>query len=261
MMDEVETELQRSRWRRLAAGMRLEDPESEDFSTGGLARLVAEPSVRLIVIPADPESTFLDFDGEFWEWWLASRPDPSDGRADRWSGGRTTAGAAIRYAGTEREMDGYLALHRSGILELEMGQGGALSARDGKRYFRLTYSVGQIWSALAFYQEAKDRLGLPGPWEVRCALRNTSGAILSNFGEGWAEPGQGFHHEQHVITEPNLLARRELHEWPDADGTRGLAFSFGAWIEDAWGYRYRRFLARQGAMTGQFDTSAYRRYF
>ena len=253
-------EIQRARWRRVRADLRLDDPRSEEFSTGGLAEFLAEPSVRLLILPSDPEGTSLEFNADFWTWWLANRTDPADGRYDRWPNDRPSAGAAVRYTGTQREMTGYLALHRSGGLELELGQGGAISARDERRYFRLSYSVGQIWSAFALYREATDRFGLPGPWEISCALRKTAGAFLSNFAEGWAEPGQGFFSENHVAAEPNLMWRRELQEWPEGEGVRDLAFSFGGWMEDAWGYRQRRFLAQRGSLSNQFDTVAYRRY-
>lgn len=152
-----------------------------------------------------------------------------------------------------------MAVHRNGCLELELGKFGAVDGADKNRYFRLTYSVGQIWCALAFYQEIIDRFSLSGPWEISCALRKTEGAILSNFAEGWAEPGHGFLSDNRALVEPNLLCRLELDELPSADGIRELAFSFGGWMEDAWSHRERRFLSQRGSSIGQFDTTAYRR--
>ncbi|PYN18766.1 MAG: hypothetical protein DMD99_26825 [Candidatus Rokuibacteriota bacterium] len=58
--------------------------------------------------------------------------------------------------------------------------------------------------------------------------------------------------------EPNLLWRRELDSWPAAEETKQLAFSVGAWIEDAFGSQSRRFLAREGKLAGQFDWQRYR---
>jgi hypothetical protein len=77
--DEV-TELQRTRWHRAREALRLSDPEAEDFATRGLARLVVEASTRLLVLPADPEANRLEFDDEFWTWWLEDRPDPLSAR-------------------------------------------------------------------------------------------------------------------------------------------------------------------------------------
>ena len=259
-MDEENIEVQRSRWQRMRTSLGLNDPKSETFSTGGLAASIAEPSVRLLILPSDPEGRFIEFNEDFWTWWLTNHIDPANGRPDRWPQEFPTANAAVRHTGTAREMTGYLALHRGGGLELELGQGGAITAPEGRRYFRLSYMVGQIWSVFALYLEVIDRFSLLGPWEISCALRNTSGAVLSNFAEGWAEPGQGFFSENHLVAEPNLLGRRELHEWPGVDGVRDLAFSFGGWIEDAWEYRQRRFLAQRGSLMGQFDTTVYRSY-
>jgi hypothetical protein len=36
-----------------------------------------------------------------------------------------------------------------------------------------------------------------------------------------------------------------------------LAFGIGAWIEDSFGSQNRRFLARDGKLTGQFDWQRY----
>ena len=59
--------------------------------------------------------------------------------------------------------------------------------------------------------------------------------------------------------EDNLMFHSELLEWltePDVQGN--LAFELGGRIEDAWGWRERRFLARTGAHEGRFDASEYR---
>jgi hypothetical protein len=62
--DFTRLELQRARWRRTRDLLRLVDPEAEDFAIGGLARFMDEPSVRLLILPADPEATLIEFDEE-----------------------------------------------------------------------------------------------------------------------------------------------------------------------------------------------------
>ncbi len=47
-----DVELQRARWRRARAALRLLDPEAEDFATGGLERFIEQQSVRLLILPA-----------------------------------------------------------------------------------------------------------------------------------------------------------------------------------------------------------------
>jgi len=87
------------------------------------------------------------------------------------------------------------------------------------------------------------RYALHGPFEISLVLRNTDGAILGNVVRGWSEPGVGFA-DVRTCAEPGLLLRREVTEWPDADGTRSLAIGIGAWLEDCWDYTDRRFLPR-----------------
>jgi hypothetical protein len=55
MTDEVVKELYRSRWRRARETLGLVDPGQDGFATGGLGGHVPHLTVRLIVLPADPE--------------------------------------------------------------------------------------------------------------------------------------------------------------------------------------------------------------
>ena len=80
---------------------------------------------------------------------------------------------------------------------------------------------------------------------------------FSHFGEGWIEPWDGMG-ELPPCHEPGLLYRRELLVWPDADGARSIALHIGAWLDNAWGLRDQRALARVGAHIGQFDVSRFR---
>jgi hypothetical protein len=41
--------------------------------------------------------------------------------------------------------------------------------------------------------------------------------------------------------DPNVLIVREVLDWPDPESQRSLAFDIGANIEDAFGFRHRRF--------------------
>jgi len=67
---------------------------------------------------------------------------------------------------------------------------------------------------------------------------------LGHFGLGWADIGTGFY-EPDTCTSQSLLLRQEVMEWPsEPDHVRDLALQLGAMVEDAWGYRQRRFLTR-----------------
>jgi hypothetical protein len=105
----------------------------------------------------------------------------------------------------------------------------------------------------ARYGQVIDKFDLDSPHEVTLALRQTEGAWLGNFAEGWAEPGTPWNRAG-ACPEPHVLIRRELHDWPqEPDELRTLAFSLGARMEDAWGAPQRRFLANRGEHEGNFD--------
>lgn len=255
----VDTELRRGRWRRFRQQIALSEPSSEGFAKGGLSNRVSEPSVRLLVLPDDPEADLISFDNDLWNWWLENRESPATQRQTQWGlRYEPTPTAAVRYDQGPGELwEDYLALHRHGGLEMELGRHATYSW-DERRAFRLIHIVGRIWTALDLYQEVIERFGVSGPWEVSLALRDTQGAVLGNVAEGWENPGSGFADEVIVCIEPGLLTRREIMEWPDAEGAKSLAFALGGWIEDSWGIRQRRFLAQRGERAGEFDIRAYR---
>lgn len=259
----------RKRWRRVRRRLLLVDPLVEDFGTGGLAHHAPDVHVRFVILPADPDAVVVDFDEPFWEWWMQDRPNPFEGApATNW--GRDSLPAATgavrfnRWTDDRWNWDAYLAMLRSGGLEFGLGRSGSAQWRrapeqDPTRVFFLTTIVGRIWVALGLYAEALDRFGIQGPWEITLGLRNSQLAALGNVGAGWAEPERTFPGEQiHRCPDPGVLIIREMLDWPDSGGQRSLAFDIGANIEDAFGCRQRRFLARVDPGAGAFDSSRYR---
>ena len=66
MSDDLDAlDRQRKRWRSARQILRLIDPDGDDFASCGLVRRVGSPSVRLLVLPEDPESWSIDFDDIF----------------------------------------------------------------------------------------------------------------------------------------------------------------------------------------------------
>jgi hypothetical protein len=239
--DFTRLELQRARWRRTRDLLRLVDPEAEDFAIGGLARFMDEPSVRLLILPADPEATLIEFDEEMWSWWLQERSDPATRRPIKWGPfHRSTSNAAVIFNSYREDgWENYLALHRNGGLEMELGGDGAHQRGEG-RTFRLVGTVERIWFALNLYREIVERFGVEGPWEVSLALRKTEGAILEKALRGGVEPSMGSD-DPPLCLERGVLLNQEITSWPDKGKTRPLAFTIGAWIEDSWGVHERRF--------------------
>lgn len=184
-------EMQRAVWRRARQPLRLLDPDSDDFATGGLARHIPDLSVRGLVLPGDPEAEALEFDEELWGWWLTNWPNPFNRSTTAWgSASHPTAQAAVRHdqpSDDPWKWDVYVALHRHGGLEFGLGRAVTSKAND-RRIFLLIPIIGRVWAALHLYREVVNRFNLKGPWELSVALRRTGGAQLGGLGEGWLEP-------------------------------------------------------------------------
>ena len=264
-----EIELCRRRWRRERQRLRLVDPLSEDFGTGGLARHAPEVHVRFLILPADPEAAAVQFDEDFWAWWMQDRPNPFEGSSStNWGReGVAEATAAVRYdRGTDDRWNwnGYLALLRFGGLEFGLGRLGSVRWRrtpeeDETHVFFLTTIVGRVWVGLTLFAEILERHAIQGPWEITLALRDSNLAVIGNVAAGWEEPERAFPREELPrCPDPNVLIVREVVEWPDPDGRQTLAFDIGSNIEDAFGFRGRRFLGRLDPVAGMFDPSRYR---
>jgi len=256
-----EIELLRARWRRHRELVQLVDPQRPEFAKGGLASRVQDISVRLLVLPADPDLATIEFDGLFWAWWAnhagVSLPDVAIAWGDSQSS-RPSASAAL-HATQARSLDDpytmsrYLAVHRNGAVEMSLGEYGAFE-RDGIRLFLLTSIVVRCWAALVTAQAVADKWSIPGPWELTLALCTTRNAVLANVGEGWAEPGSFDAGTPRRCPEPGLLFRLDLEVLPEDEAIQTLAERLGGWIEDSFGYRERRFRARRGPFDGRLDT-------
>lgn len=264
-----EIDLYRLRWREARQRLRLVDALSEDFGRGGLARHAPEIHVRFLIFPADPEAAAVQFDADFWAWWMQDRPNPFEGASlTNWGReGLPEATGAVRYdrwTDDRWNWDGYLALHRCGGLEFGLGRLGSVRWRrapeqDETHVFFLTTIVGRVWVALALFSEVLERFAIQGPWEITLGLRDTDLAVIGNVATGWEGPERAFPlDEQLRCPDPNVIIIREVREWPDPDGRQTLAFDIGSNIEDAFGFRGRRFLGRLDPVAGVFDPSRYR---
>ena len=249
----------RARWRRVRQALGLLDPADDEFGEGGLSSLIPDRTSRLLITPADPELSVIEFDESLWEWWGRDFDDPATGGRTRWGPDkRPTANAAVYGSDYgDEQWRRYIALHRSGALEVGLGRDGSF-ARDEQRYFFLSSIVARSWAAFHRYEEVVSKFGLSGPFEVLLALCETKDALLGGVAEGWAEPGTAWN-DGTTCRETHVLLRREVPDWPaDGEAFKDLAFSLGAQIEDAWSVQQRRFLAHRGEHAGSFDPTAAR---
>jgi hypothetical protein len=258
----------RRRWVAARQQIGLGSPEDPDFGQGGFVRHAPEVRTRFVILSADPSCALLEFDEDFWTWWLGEWPNPFDGaRPTAWGTEHTpTSGAAVRFdwSGDSRwTWNHYLALHRTGALEFGLGRLGSRTFQhqgqeQATRVFFLTTTVGRMWWALSRYGDVINRAGIDGPWELTLSFRGTQGSALGNVGAGWAEPDQVWLDEFPACPDSNVMITRELEFWPDASALQAVVLSIGGNIEDAWGCRNRRFLAREDPNAGDFDVSRYR---
>lgn len=261
MSDLHELELLRARWRRALEREALDSTDRGDFALGPLGRRLRTCSTQVILQPADPEADIVQFNDEFWAWLEEHGTLVVDGRPLRFGTQKyptAQAAALVSGYGAREPWNSYLAVHRSGAVELGLGDRGGWerSDRDDNpvRLFNLISTVTYVWAMLAFVVDLSERIELPGPWLLTVGARGTSGALLGNVGEGWPEPGE-FENNVGGCAEGNLLWHIQLSPPLDEEGLRDISLSVGDRFEDAWGVARRRYLAHRGDRAGQLDHS------
>jgi len=250
MSDSVlQVDAQRSRWAQYRSRYKIDDAVVDEFAAGGLAAYAHNLDVRLLFLPSDPMKAAFVPDEANLEWLQETRVSPYGGNPWRW--GSLTRGvrdAVVLYDQYRDEgWSRYLALHHHGGLEA----GGSLShsIRNDVRVFALRPIVGMLWSIAALQEQAADRWSLQPPYELTAAVRQTKGATLGMFAEGWAQPGYGLY-DYSLCLDSNILLRFEI---TDSINPEDLALSAGARLELAFGSPIRRHLARSGEYEGRFD--------
>jgi len=224
----------------------------------GLAKRLGNPTVQVLLLPGDPETDVVNIGDEVWEWLSTAAAVTLDGSYVHFGDQKCPSAHAAVVVGTysRENWNHYLALHRSGAIEVGLGDMGGRRARtragDEFRVFNLRSTVGWTWATLAFAEAARTRFEVDGPWQLTVALIGTEDALLGNLGEGWAEP-DSFENEVGGCRDHHLMWHFELDELPVGDGQRDLALRVGARIEDAWGVTHRRYFARRGEKAGELD--------
>jgi hypothetical protein len=252
MKPSADLDVARDRWRRKHEILGFPDPNGRDTAApAGLASRIADLSIRIMVLHADPFSTDLVFDEEFWAWWSDGRPAPF-GRAVTWTETAPSTDAAVKARAQGDGWATYLAVHRHG--GVEMGTEDVSRLRDGTRVFRLVRTVGLVWLVLDAQAHVLQHVEAQGPWEVTVAVHGTKDSYLGGLGEGWSEPWDFAGWSPRPCAEPHIIIRRELAAFPTAaEDIRDLSLEMGGRLEDAWGMKQRRFLNHRGDLEGEID--------
>jgi hypothetical protein len=226
----------------------------ERFAAGGLGRHVHELGIRMLVLPADPGSDAVPVGRDVLAWLKEPRESPYGGPYPSWGHrDRGVNGAVLTYEQyrDDKGWGRYLALHRHGGLEIGLGNA-TYSVRGitrDIRVFRLRPIVGLAWIGASLQNEIIERWQLQGQFEICLAIRNTQGASLGDFAEGWANPGQGLI-DFTTCLDDHLLLRREVTDNLDPEE---YALNIADKVDQAFGSLSQRHLARTGNYQGRFD--------
>lgn len=224
----------------------------DQFASGALGEAVSNLSFRLLLLPSDPEGNALSFTDSFWTTWESAnggifqsvvaggrgntRPTPwgaaryREGRGDLWDHYM----AALPNGGMDSGLSRSLACFRTSYSDMEV--------------FRCRALLAFAWACLAIHRVVLDNQAVQGPWEMTVALLHTAGTGLGMVAAGWDERQYGV-----PLRATHLLRTWDFERFPGEADVGALAFAIGDWLENCWGFRERRFIARDGRLNGQFE--------
>lgn len=252
MTDVCPTHRIRSDWRRHRRGLNIIDPPlGDDFALGGIAAQALPLDARIVILSTEPlDADRVALNAAAAKWLGETAPTESTVPVFGWGHSTSATSTALvhgSWSNDDREWDRYIALRRHGGLEAGLTRA-AWSGRQGRRVFSLRYLVAAMWSIADLQVAAAAKWAIDGPWEISLALRDTAGAALGDFAEGWAPFGD-FRNDGTGCGEPHVL-----HRWTvDEIELQALAFGAGDRIENSFGTTHQRYLAHRGSYEGQFD--------
>jgi hypothetical protein len=240
----------RQRWGREQAllGLARDSPDDE-FAAGGLGALAAPPTVRIVVLPADPDLQCVPgLDPAEVVPQFATLPDGQ--QLPQLDQVRGTSSGYVRYpySGDNGPWRSFAAVHWHGGVDVFLGNQGGHEWEDpaGSRR-RVVYLLQSIaWARAAFDLQRRiiEQFPVAGPFRAILGVANTAGASLVNFGAGWPEPRPSGFWDQPSAVERQVLLLEDVAEWPDPAGAEDLALRFGARLDLAFGGSGRRHLNR-----------------
>jgi hypothetical protein len=240
----------KQRWEREQALLGLaRDSPDEDFAAGGLGALAVPPTVRIVVLPADPGSQCVPgLDPAEVVPPLATLPGGQ--QLPQLEQVRGTSSGYVRYpySGDDGMWRSFAAVHWHGGVDLFLGNQGGHEWEDpaGPRR-RVVYLLQSItWARAAFdlQRQIIEQFPVAGPFRAILGVAHAAKASLVNFGAGWPEPRPAGFWDQPSAVERHVLLLEDVSEWPGTAGAEDLALRFGARLDLAFGGSGRRHLDR-----------------
>ena len=232
------------------------DTDPAAFAVGGLGALAAAPTVRIVVLPADPAVVAVSVQDPK----TVIPPAislPGGGQLPSMAAVRGTSDGYVGYAdrGRGRPWPRFVAVHWHGGVDAYLGKSGGQPADAGRGAHRLIWlrrTVGWAWGAFGFQQKIVRRFGIDGPFRILLGVADTANAGLGDLGTGWADPGGPASPDAPAAVDQQVLLREDVPAWPDAAGVKDLAMRFGARLDIAFGGSGERHLDRTGPEAGRF---------
>lgn len=253
----IADEIVRQRWATEQALLGLaRDTPLASFATGGLGGLAVRPTVRIVVLPADPSAVLVPvLDPK-----AVIPPAITVPGGGQLPANDTVRGASSGYVGYPDPGSGlawptFLALHWHGGVDFYLGRLGGQDWDDKRGVRRLIWlrrTVACASAAFGFQHKIARRYAIAGPFRVVLAVADTASAALGDLGTGWAEPGGPGSPTAPAAVDRQVLLHEDLAEWPDSSGAEALALRFGARLDLAFGGGGDRHLDRTGPDEGRF---------
>lgn len=257
MTDIVTIETIRRRWQADLRSRRLDSVDRPDFGHDQRTQRLSSCGVRIIVEPPDPFAEVISFDDAFWKWLGDHKAVTVDGTEIRFGLNlQPTAHAGLVVAGQGgAALDGYLAIERSGYVEVALGHQAAFEGRDAaggpQKAFYLITIAAYVQATLSVAKIVHGTWDIGSPVQLTVALPHTDGAFLTNVGEGWNDP-LGSRSEPARLSEPHLLWHVPIEDLDVADLSH-LASDIATRITQAWGHRDPVHLNRTGDPSDRLD--------
>jgi len=241
----VDDNVMRLRWEReqTLLGLAPGTPD-EELAVGGLAALAIPPTVRICVLPGDPDAVAVPpQDPATVIPQLITVPCGRQLPRHAMVRGTSSGYVGVSYAGEDGLWRCFAAVRWHGGVDFFLGdQGGREwdipAAAFRRRVVYLQIAVCWAWAAFDLQREMVERFTAGGPFRAIVAVAHTSGASLGTFGAGCAEPGRTGFWDQPTAVDQHVLLLEDLAEWPDAVGVEALALpvrcAAGPSVRRAW---------------------------